>query len=88
MSRKNISYSNHHIIPKSRGGRTDNSNLELIKDSIHRAIHTLFANQIFPEQIEKLTDMTSRVLLPEVQKELLERLRTRDIHNPEERYKE
>lgn len=88
MSRKNISYSNHHIIPKSRGGKTDSSNLELIKDSMHRAIHVLFANDIFPEQIEKLTDMTSRVLLPEIQKELLEWINSRDIHDPTQWYKE
>jgi len=43
---------------------------------------------IFPEQIEHLTDMTSRVLLPEIQQELLERLSARDIHDPSQRYKE
>lgn len=32
--------------------------------------------------------MTSRVLLPEIQQELLERLSARDIHDPTQRYKE
>ncbi len=54
----------------------------------HDAIHTLFTNEIFPEQIERLTNMTSKVLKPEIVQELLEVLNYRDIHNPEEWYKE
>ena len=56
--------------------------------NVHDAIHLIFSNLIFPEQIEKLTDMTSRVLLPEIQKELLEWINSRDIHDPTQRYKE
>lgn len=60
----------------------------MIKYNTHQAIHTLFANDIFPEQIERLTNMTSRVLRPEVVSALLEVLNYRDIHNPEEWYKD
>lgn len=60
----------------------------MVKYTTHQAIHTLFGNDIFPEQIERLTNMTSRVLQPEIVKEILEILSYRDIHNPEERYKE
>ena len=56
--------------------------------NVHDAIHLIFSNQIFPEQIEKLTDITSRVLKPEVYEELMERLNQRDIHDPTQRYKE
>lgn len=63
-------------------------NVETIRKTTHDAIHTVFANEIFPEQVEKLTNMTSRVLLPEIQQELLERLNARDIHDPTQRYKE
>jgi hypothetical protein len=43
---------------------------------------------IFPEQIENLTSRSAKVLLPEIQRELQEWLSIRDIHNPEEWYKE
>lgn len=78
----------HHIVPKSRGGNNSDCNIQMLKCNFHRSIHTLFANDIFPEQIERLTNMTSRVLRPEIVQELLEVLSYRDIHNPEERYKD
>jgi hypothetical protein len=56
--------------------------------NVHDAIHTVFSNLIFPEQVEKLTDMTSRVLKPEVYAELIEWLNLRDIHDPTQWYKE
>lgn len=67
---------------------TNELNVETIKVNIHDAIHTVFSNLIFPEQIEKLTNLTSRVLKPEIYAELIERLNQRDIHNPTQRYKE
>ena len=60
----------------------------MIRVPTHDAIHTLFSNEIFPEQIERLTNLTSRVLRPEVVKEIYEILSYRDIHNPEECYKD
>ena len=78
----------HHRSPKSRFGATNDLNVETIRKTVHNAIHTVFANDIFPEQIERLTNMTSRVLLPEIQKELLERINQRDIHDPTQRYKD
>lgn len=60
----------------------------MIKYSTHQAIHTLFSNMIFPEQIENLASRTARVLLPEIQRELQERLDSRDIHDPNQWYKE
>ena len=81
-------YNDHHWCPRSRFGATNELNVETIKMNVHDAIHLVFSNQIFPEQIERLTNMTSRVLLPEIQQELLERLNARDIHDPTQRYKE
>ena len=60
----------------------------MIRVTTHDAIHTLFANEIFPEQITRLVNMSSRVLRPEIVQEIIEVLNYRDIHNPEERYKE
>lgn len=88
MSNKEKEYNRHHRCPRSRYGDTNNLNCEYIVRSTHNAIHTLFANDIFPEQIERLTNMTSRVLRPEVVQELLEVLSYRDIHNPEDWYKD
>lgn len=86
--RKERKYNDHHRCPRSRYGATNDLNVETIRKTTHDAIHTVFANEIFPEQVEKLTNMTSRVLLPEIQQELLERLNARDIHDPTQRYKE
>ena len=60
----------------------------MIKYTTHQAIHTLFSNMIFPEQIESLTSRTAKVLLPEIQRELQEWLSIRDIHDPSQWYKE
>lgn len=60
----------------------------MIRVTTHDAIHTLFANEIFPEQIDRLVNMNSRVLKPEIVQELINILQYRDIHDPEEWYKE
>lgn len=86
--RKEREYNDHHRCPRSKFWATNDLNVETIRKTVHDAIHTVFANDIFPEQIERLTNMTSRVLLPEIQQELLERLSMRDIHDPTQRYKE
>ena len=85
---KEKGYNKHHRCPESRYWATNDLNVETIRRTVHNAIHTVFANDIFPEQVERLTNMTSRVLLPEIQQELLERLSMRDIHDPTQRYKE
>ena len=86
--KKEKEYNDHHRCPRSKFWATNELNVEKIRVSLHGAIHAVFGNDIFPEQIERLTNMTSRVLLPEVQKELLERLSMRDIHDPTQWYKE
>lgn len=86
--RREKKYNLHHRLCKSRGWDTNDTNCEMIKVTTHDAIHTLFSNEIFPEQILRLTNLTSRVLQPEIVKEILDVLKYRDIHNPEERYKD
>ena len=81
-------YNLHHWIPKSRWWDTNDTNCEMIRVTTHDAIHTLFSNDIFPEQILRLTNLTSRSLKPEVVKEIFDILKYRDIHNPDERYKD
>ena len=60
----------------------------MIKSTTHQSIHTLFGNDIFPEQIIRLTNINSKALRPEIVSELLEVLNERNIHDPELRYKE
>lgn len=86
--RRDKKYSLHHILPKSRWWATNDLNCEMLRNTTHDAIHTLFANEIFPEQVERLTNLTSKVLKPEIVKEILDILSYRDIHDPSERYKD
>ena len=86
--RRESKYNVHHWLCKSRGGATNDLNCEMIRVSTHDAIHTLFSNEIFPEQIKRLTDITSRVLKPEIVQQVMEVLSYRDIHDPSEWYKE
>lgn len=34
----------HHIIPSSRGGRTDKTNIKRVPDGFHNAFHQVFEN--------------------------------------------
>ena len=86
--KREYKYNLHHQIPKSRGWATNDLNCEMIKVTTHDAIHTLFGNKIFPEQIDELTSRNSRVLLPEIIRELQEWLSYRDIHDPTQWYRE
>ena len=60
----------------------------MIKDKTHQAIHQVFSNDIYPEQILRLTNMTSKALKAEVVQEILEIFERKNIHDPEERYKD
>lgn len=81
-------YNMHHWCPRSRHGQTNDINCEMIKVNTHDAIHQIFSNDIFPEQIIRLTNMTSKALRTDVVRDIMEVLQYRDIHNPEEWYKE
>lgn len=82
-----VKYNLHHICPSSRWWITNDINCEMIKQTTHSAIHTLFANMILPEQIERLINLSSKALQPEVVQQLEEVLQYRDIHDPSDWYK-
>lgn len=88
MSKLENQYSLHHILPKSRGGNGDEDNLEYIKNTKHRAIHTLFQNQMIAEQLITTIDISSKALREDVRRWLIDTLTARDISDPYERYKE
>lgn len=85
--KKETKYNLHHICPSSRGGITNDINCEMIKQTTHTAIHTLFSNEIFPEQIIRLANLSAKALKPEIVSQLMEVLQSRDINDPEARYK-
>jgi hypothetical protein len=88
MSKLENQYSIHHLLPKSRGGNSEEDNLEYIKNSKHRAIHTLFDNKIIAEQLLTTIDISAKALREDVKEWLIDTLTTRDIHDPRERYDE
>lgn len=88
MSKLENQYSIHHLLPKSRGGNSEEDNLEYIKNSKHRAIHTLFDNKMIAEQLLTTIDISAKALREDVKEWLIDTLTTRDIHDPRERYDE
>lgn len=87
MKREKL-YNNHHLCPYSRWWATNETNIERLRMTVHDAIHTVFENKIFPEQLEKLAKLTEKALLPDVYDELMDWIHSRDIHDPTQRYKE
>lgn len=81
-------YSIHHLLPKSRGGVTEDQNINLIKNTTHRAIHTLFANQMIAEQLITTVWLSEKALREDVRRWLLDVLTSRDIEDPYEWYRE
>lgn len=84
---KEIKYSQHHILPRSQHWATNSTNIELIRDTQHRAIHTLFANQMLAEQLITTVNISEKALREDVRERLIETLTSRNIYDPYERYK-
>lgn len=80
-------YSNHHILPRSQHWVNEPCNIELIKDTQHRAIHTLFANKMIAEQLIRTVQISEKALRDDVREWLIETLTSRNIYDPYEWYK-
>lgn len=80
-------YSMHHILPKSRDWASNDRNIELIKNTTHRAIHTLFANQTIAEQLITTVWLSEKALREDVRRWLIDTLTSRDIEDPYEWYR-
>lgn len=78
--------SKHHLLPQSQWWANIARNIELIRDSQHRAIHTLFENKMIAEQLLTTVDISSKALREDVKQWLIETLTSRDIYDPYERY--
>lgn len=68
----------HHIVPRSKWGTSEGQNLLELRDSKHRALHTLFANQLIAEQLLTTIDLSSKAMRPEVVERLIETLTAHD----------
>ena len=88
MSRIEDQYSKHHILPRSRFWSSEPCNIEILKNTTHRALHTLFQNQMIAEQLITTVDLNSKALREDVRQRLLEVLSSKNIHDPYVRYKD
>ncbi len=88
MSNKEISYSKHHLLPRSQHWANNSTNVELIRDTTHRAIHTLFENKMIAEQLIRTVEISEKALREDVKQRLIETLTSKNIYDPYERYKE
>ena len=87
MGKMENNYSIHHILPKSRWWASLDKNVELLKNTTHRSIHTLFANQMIAEQLITTVWLSEKALREDVRRWLLDTLTSRDIEDPYEWYK-
>ena len=85
--KKEIAMSKHHLLPTSQWWANVPKNIEIIRDVNHRAIHTLFTNQMIAEQLITTVNISSKALREDVKQWLLETLSSRDIYDPYEWYK-
>lgn len=88
MSKLENQYSTHHILPRSRFGSSDPCNLEILKNTTHRALHTLFQNQMIAEQLITTVNLSEKALRDDVRQRLLEVLTEKNIHDPYVRYRD
>ena len=52
--KKRVDYDFHHLVPKSKNGSMQSTNLVRMKRKEHEAYHTLFSNQWFIEALVQL----------------------------------
>ncbi len=88
MAKREIEMSKHHLLPQSQWGANIARNIELIRDTQHRAIHTLFENKMIAEQLLTTVDISAKALREDVREWLIDTLTSKDIYDPYEWYDE
>lgn len=88
MSKIEDQYSRHHILCKSRYGSSEPCNIEILKNTVHRSLHTLFQNQMIAEQLITTVELSEKALREDVRERLLETLTSKNIHDPYTWYKD
>lgn len=87
MSKIDDRFSKHHILPKSQHWSSENCNIELLKNTTHRAIHTLFQNQMIAEQLITTVWLSEKALREDIREWLLDTLTSKNIYDPYTWYK-
>lgn len=72
--KKEFRYSTHHIIPRSQWGNNSEDNLIELRETQHRAIHTLHSNKLIAEQLINTLDISKQAMRPEVVEWLVDTL--------------
>ena len=72
--RKEIEYSRHHKIAKSRDGANVPPNNERIRHEVHKAIHLVFGNRHTIEKIDTLVSMDYAILTDEFKRAVFDLL--------------
>lgn len=93
MWKSNKKYSIHHKLPQhphwtNLEWSNHPNNLIRISDVKHRAIHDLFENLMFPEQVLTLIELSWTALKPEIKQWLIDTLNMKDIHDPTQWYRD
>ena len=78
MIKRGNNTSIHHIVPRSKWGNNESKNLLELRDSKHRALHTLFDNKLIAEQLLTTLDLSKKAMRPEVLERLVETLTAHD----------
>ena len=60
----------------------------MIKNTTHRAIHTLFTNQMIGEQLITTVSLSEKALREDVRRWLIDTFTSLDIQDPYARYKD
>lgn len=81
-------FSRHHILPRSRFWSNESTNIEIVKNTTHRALHTLFQNQMIAEQLITTVELSEKALREDVRQWLLDVLTSKNIHDPYTWYKD
>jgi len=87
MAKREIEMSKHHLLPQSQWWANIARNIELIRDTQHRAIHTLFENKMIAEQLLTTVDISAKALREDVKQWLIDTLTSKDIYDPYEWYR-
>ena len=78
----------HHIVPRSKWGNNESKNLIELKDSKHRALHTLFDNKLIAQQLLTTLDLSAKAMRTEVLERLVDTLTSHDSEDLDFWYKD
>lgn len=81
-------YSVHHILPRSQHGSSEDDNLEILKNSTHRSLHTLFQNKMIAEQLLTTISLSEKALREDIKEWLIETLTSKNMYDPYTWYKD